>query len=148
MLNDQPTLVGVARLRPSPVCCCVSHAATSAALAVRAEGEIANLILQAFIWRRIGLASPGQSRRLTLIGQEGEAEHLKLQRFPSAQRLSPSCDFRESLPKRLSDVVTTIRTLGPLWSSTMAGLLHHPTVSKLQPERTRHLRKCRIKHHL
>jgi thioredoxin reductase (NADPH) len=41
---------------------------------MRAEGEVANLIMQALIWRRIGL---GHSRAdVTLIGNEGDAERV------------------------------------------------------------------------
>ena len=60
MLNDQPTLVGARTTVPS-----VLLRVTRGDLRrlMRAEGEIANLILQAFIWRRIGLASRGESRR-------------------------------------------------------------------------------------
>ncbi len=47
---------------------------------MRSEGEIANLILQAFICRRIGIASQDKMG-VTLIGYEGDAETLKLQRF-------------------------------------------------------------------
>jgi hypothetical protein len=46
----------------------------------RAEGEVANLIMQAFIWRRIGLASRTRAG-VILTGDEGDAETLKLQRF-------------------------------------------------------------------
>jgi thioredoxin reductase (NADPH) len=77
MLNDQPTLVG-GRTTVSSVLLRVSRG--NLRRLMRAEGEIANLILQAFIWRRIGLASQAKVG-VTLIGHEGEAETLKLQRF-------------------------------------------------------------------
>jgi thioredoxin reductase (NADPH) len=77
MLNDQPTLVAARTTVPS-----VLLRVTRADLRrlMRAEGEIANLILQALIWRRIGLASQAKVG-VTLIGHEGEADTLKLQRF-------------------------------------------------------------------
>ena len=77
MLNDQPTLVGARTTVPT-----VLLRVTRGDLRrlMRAEGDIANLILQAFIWRRIGLASQTKAG-VTLIGYEGEAETLKLQRL-------------------------------------------------------------------
>ena len=54
MLNDQPTLVGGRTTVPSVL---LRVARGDLRRLMRAEGEIANLILQAFIWRRIGLAS-------------------------------------------------------------------------------------------
>jgi thioredoxin reductase (NADPH) len=47
-----------------------------------AEGSVANLITQTFIWRRIGLVSECKSG-VVLFGQEGEAETFKLQQFLS-----------------------------------------------------------------
>src|SRR4051794_30247274 len=77
MLNDQPTLVGGRTTVPSVL---LRVKRSDLRRLMRAEGEIANLILQAFIWRRIGLASQIKVG-VTLIGQEGGAETLKLQRF-------------------------------------------------------------------
>ena len=77
MLNDQPTLVGARTTVPT-----VLLRVTRGDLRrlMRAEGDIANLILQAFIWRRIGLASQTKAG-VMLIGYEGEAETLKLERL-------------------------------------------------------------------
>jgi thioredoxin reductase (NADPH) len=77
MLNDQPTLVGARTSVPSKL---LRVTRGDLRRLMRAEGEIANLILQAFIWRRIGLASQSKAG-VALIGYEGEAETLKLQRF-------------------------------------------------------------------
>ena len=77
MLNDQPTLVGARTTVSSAL---LRVARSDLRRLMRSEGEIANLILQAFIWRRIGLASQAKVG-VTLIGHEGEAETLKLQRF-------------------------------------------------------------------
>jgi thioredoxin reductase (NADPH) len=77
MLNDQPTLVGARATVPSAL---LRVKRGNLRRLMRSEGEIANLILQAFIWRRIGLASQAKVG-VTLIGHEGEAETLKLQRF-------------------------------------------------------------------
>ena len=77
MLNDQPTLVGARATVPSTLLC-VKRA--NLRRLMRSEGEIANLILQAFIWRRIGLASQAKVG-VTLIGHDGESATLKLKRF-------------------------------------------------------------------
>jgi thioredoxin reductase (NADPH) len=77
MLNDQPSLVGARATVPSTL---LRVKRGNLRRLMRSEGEIANLILQAFIWRRIGLASQAKVG-VTLIGHEGEAETLKLQRF-------------------------------------------------------------------
>jgi thioredoxin reductase (NADPH) len=77
MLSDQPSLVG-ARASVSTRLLRVKRGDLRRLM--RSEGEVANLILQAFIWRRIGLASQAKVG-VTLIGHEGEAETLKLQRF-------------------------------------------------------------------
>ena len=77
MLNDQPSLVG-ARVTVPSVLLRVNR--VNLRRLMRSEGEIANLILQGFIWRRIGLATKAKVG-VTLIGHEGEAGTLKLQRF-------------------------------------------------------------------
>lgn len=77
MLNDQQSLVGGRATVPSLL---LRVKRSDLRRLMRAEGEIANLIMQAFIWRRIGLANQAKVG-VTLIGHEGEAETLKLQRF-------------------------------------------------------------------
>lgn len=54
---------------------------------MRSEGEIANLILRALIWRRIGLASQTKAE-VTLIGYEGRGRNPQAATLPLAQRLS------------------------------------------------------------
>ena len=49
-------------------------------LLMRAEGDIANLIVQATIWRRIGINAEASSG-IVLRGCQGDAELTKLQRF-------------------------------------------------------------------
>ncbi len=129
MLNDQPTLVG-ARTTVSSVLLRVTRG--NLRRLMRAEGEIANLILQAFIWRRIGLASRAKVG-VTLIGQEGEAETLKLQRFLR----------RNGYPHHVTSVKAyesgspTSSLDQDSWPAVVFNdgrLLHHPTVSKLADE--------------
>lgn len=47
---------------------------------MRAEGDIANLIMQATIWRRIGIISEADGG-IVLKGHAGDAETIQLQRF-------------------------------------------------------------------
>ena len=129
MLNDQPTLVGARTTVPS-----VLLRVTRGDLRrlMRAEGDIANLILQAFIWRRIGLASQTKVG-VTLIGFEGEAETLKLQRFLR----------RNGYPHHLASVEayksssTLPRLDGDSWPAVVFSdgrVLYRPKVSKLADE--------------
>jgi len=47
---------------------------------MRAEGDIANLIIQATIWRRIGIVGEASSG-VVLRGRKGDAELTRLRRF-------------------------------------------------------------------
>ena len=78
LLNDQPPLVSARTSAANTRLLCISKQKLRHLM--RAEGEIANLITQAFIWRRIGLVSHCKTG-VILYGQEGEAETLKLQQF-------------------------------------------------------------------
>jgi thioredoxin reductase (NADPH) len=97
LLNEQGSLVS-ARTTVESVLLRLTRADLQRLM--RAEGEIANLIMQALIWRRIGLA---QSRAgVLLIGNEDAAETLKLQRFLRRNgyphRLVSEQDYESSLP--------------------------------------------------
>jgi thioredoxin reductase (NADPH) len=80
LLNDQPPLVS-ARTSGAHTCL-LRISRQNLRQLMRAEGEIANLITQAFIWRRIGLVSQRKTG-VVLFGHEGEAETLKVQQFLS-----------------------------------------------------------------
>ena len=47
---------------------------------MRAEGDIANVIISAFIWRRIGIVKAGSSG-VILKGKAGDDQMMLLQRF-------------------------------------------------------------------
>ena len=101
---------------------------------MRAEGDIANLIMQATIWRRIGIISePGAG--VLLNGRVGDAETIQLQRFllrntyphrivETAQKELPEAeDHRSDLESNLPAVVLSDgRTL------------HRPTIAQLADE--------------
>ena len=80
LLNDQPPLVSARTSADHTRLLRISR--QNLRQLMRAEGDIANLITQAFIWRRIGLVSQGKTG-VVLFGNEGEAETLKLQQFLS-----------------------------------------------------------------
>ena len=80
LLNDQPPLVSARTSAAHTSLLCISR--QNLRRLMRAEGDIANLITQAFVWRRIGLVSQAKTG-VVLFGQEGEAETLKLQQFLS-----------------------------------------------------------------
>ncbi len=129
MLNDQPTLVGARSTVSSAL---LRVARSDLRRLMRSEGEIANLILQAFIWRRIGLASQAKVG-VTLIGHEGEAETLKLQRFLR----------RNGYPHHVTSV-KAYQSASPTSSLDQASwpavvfndsrVLYRPTVSRLADE--------------
>jgi thioredoxin reductase (NADPH) len=128
MLNDQVTLVG-GRTTVNSVLLRVTR--DNLRLLMRAEGEIANLIMQALIWRRIGLM--WQSRvGVILYGHVGDADTLKLQRFLTRNgyphRLLPAPD-RES---RLAGThVSAEQDSWPAIGFNDGRLLHRPTIAML-----------------
>jgi thioredoxin reductase (NADPH) len=80
LLNDQQTLVSARTSAAHTSLLCISR--QNLRRLMRAEGDLANLITQAFVWRRIGLVSQSKTG-VVLFGHEGEAETLKLQQFLS-----------------------------------------------------------------
>ncbi len=80
LLNDQPPLVSARTSEAHTSLLCISK--LNLRRLMRAEGDIANLITQAFVWRRIGLVSQAKTG-VVLFGQEGQAETLTLQQFLS-----------------------------------------------------------------
>jgi thioredoxin reductase (NADPH) len=101
---------------------------------MRAEGDIANLITQATIWRRIGILGEATGG-IVLMGHADDAEMTELQRFL----------IRNSYPHRIVEVPTenTIRAddgLSDLQPSLPAVVLsdgrtlHRPTIAELADE--------------
>ena len=98
---------------------------------MRAEGEIANLIMQAFIWRRIGLM--WQSRvGVILYGHVADADTLKLQRFLTRNgyphRLLPGPVQESPLA---GTYVSAERDSWPAIGFNDGRLLHRPTIAML-----------------
>ncbi len=94
---------------------------------MRAEGDIANLIVQAAVWRRIGIMRDASSG-VVLMGQPNDAQTTLLQRF----------FVRNSYPYRIQEVGSGIT------GGTVSGLpavrlsdgrvMHQPTIPQLADE--------------
>jgi thioredoxin reductase (NADPH) len=97
---------------------------------MRAEGDIANLIVQAVVWRRIGLMKDA-STGVVLMGQPNDAQTTLLQRF----------FIRNNYPYRIEDAPPADV---PAVAGSIAGLpsvqlsdgrvLHQPTIAQIADE--------------
>ena len=100
---------------------------------MRAEGDIANLITQATIWRRIGLLDEA-SGGVVLMGHAGDAEMTELQRF----------FIRNNYPHRIVDVqdvaalpddgLTDVEHALPAVVLSDGRTLYRPTIAELADE--------------
>ncbi|HEY3706052.1 MAG TPA: FAD-dependent oxidoreductase [Terracidiphilus sp.] len=77
LLNSQKAIVGASTVMDSRV---LRISRGQLQRLMRAEGDIANLIVQASIWRRIGIINAASSG-VTLKGMQDDAATLTLQRF-------------------------------------------------------------------
>ena len=100
---------------------------------MRAEGDIANLITQATIWRRIGLLDEAAGG-VALMGNAGDAEMTELQRF----------FIRNNYPHRIIDVqdvaalpddgLTDVEHALPAVVLSDGRTLYRPTIAELADE--------------
>ena len=97
---------------------------------MRAEGDIANLIVQAAVWRRIGIMRDASSG-VVLMGQPNDAQTTLLQRF----------FVRNSYPYRIQEVAPEIRGgtvsgVGELPAVRLSDgrVMHQPTIPELADE--------------
>ena len=101
---------------------------------MRAQGDIANLITQATIWRRIGIIGEATGG-IVLMGHAGDAEMTQLQRFL----------LRNSYPHRIveepaeqanqpEDLLTDRESTLPAVVLTDGRTLHRPTITQLADE--------------
>ena len=102
---------------------------------MRAEGDIANLITQATIWRRIGILGE-ELGGITLIGQPGDPEMTELQRFLIRNTyphriLEASSDENSSLSNGFSD---SEESSLPAVALPDGRVLRRPTISELADE--------------
>lgn len=101
---------------------------------MRAQGDIANLITQATIWRRIGIIGEGHGG-VVLMGRPGDVETAQLQRFL----------LRNSYPHRVEEVEEVAQPeddlAGPVEESKLPAVvltdgrtLYRPTITALADE--------------
>jgi thioredoxin reductase (NADPH) len=97
---------------------------------MRAEGDVANLIVQAVVWRRIGLMRD-TSTGVILMGQPNDAQTTLLQRF----------FVRNNYPFRIEEVAPdpkggTVAGIGRLPAVQLSDgrVLHQPTIPELADE--------------
>jgi len=102
---------------------------------MRSEGDIANLIMQATIWRRVGIIERA-SAGIVLIGDSAAAETIELQRFltrnsyphrllePTAEQSAGVAQHDEAMEEYLLPAVVL----------TDGSVLHRPTIAELADE--------------
>lgn len=100
---------------------------------MRSEGDIANLIMQPTIWRRLGLVERANSS-MVLLGQSTAADTIRLQQFLTRnsyphQLLEPTAD---SLPSAHVSSTESFPLPAVLFSD--GRVLHQPTLSELADE--------------
>jgi thioredoxin reductase (NADPH) len=131
MLNSQGSLVEARTVTDSRV---LRIPRNELQRLMRAEGDIANLIVQATIWRRIGILGEATGG-IVLVGHAGDAEMTELQRFL----------IRNSYPHRIveapveeaasrEDVLTDHEPSLPAVVLSDGRTLHRPTITELADE--------------
>jgi thioredoxin reductase (NADPH) len=97
---------------------------------MRAEGDIANLIVQAAVWRRIGIIRDA-STGVLLMGQPNDAQTTLLQRF--FVRNSYPYRIQEVRPELMAGTVSGVGGL-PAVGLSDGRVLHQPTIPQLADE--------------
>jgi thioredoxin reductase (NADPH) len=131
LLNSQGSLVEARTTTPSRL---LRIPRNELQRLMRAEGEIANLITSATIWRRIGIMGEATGG-VTLLGHAGDPETTELQRFL----------VRNSYPHRVveaptedpTDPTVTDHDAEPIYPAIVlsdARILHRPTIAQLADE--------------
>ncbi len=110
---------------------------------MRSEGDIANLIMQATIWRRIGIIEDGSG--IVLLGHSAASETISLQRFlirngyphrliePTAEQ-SANGETEKYSPENQSENHSEEEYLLPAIIFTDGRVLHRPTIADLADE--------------
>lgn len=99
---------------------------------MRAEGEIANLIMQATIWRRIGIISEADAG-VVLNGRAGDVETIQLQRF-LLRNTYPHRIVETKESAELGDHPSANESNLPAVVLSDGRVLHRPTISQLADE--------------
>ncbi len=130
MLNSQGSLVEARTVTESRI---LRIPRSGLQRLMRAEGDIANLIAQATIWRRIGIIDEAAGG-VTLFGHAGDAEMIELQRF----------FIRNNYPHRIVDLqdvsalpddgLTDVEPSLPAVVLSSGRTLYRPTIAELADE--------------
>jgi thioredoxin reductase (NADPH) len=131
LLNSQGSLVEARTLTESRV---LRISRDQLQRVMRAEGDIANLIAQATVWRRIGIIGE-ETGGVVLTGHANDAETTQLQRF--LLRNSYPHRIIEVTPdagKPVEDLLTEHETDLPSVTLTDGRVLHRPTIAELADE--------------
>jgi thioredoxin reductase (NADPH) len=97
---------------------------------MRAEGDIANLIVQAVVWRRIGLMRDASSG-VILMGQPNDAQTTLLQRF--FIRNSYPYRIEQAAPEFMSETAGGVAGM-PAVRLSDGRVLHRPTIPQIADE--------------
>ena len=130
LLNSQGSLVEARTVSPSRL---LRIPRLELQRLMRSEGDIANLITSATIWRRIGLLGEATGG-VVLMGRAGDAETTQLQRFfirnnyPHRVVEAPA----ESAPSE--DVLSDAEPTLPAVALSDGRILHRPTITQLADE--------------
>jgi thioredoxin reductase (NADPH) len=131
LLNSQGSLVEARTTAPSRL---LRIPRAELQRLMRAEGEIANLITSATIWRRIGIMGEATGG-VTLLGHAGDPETTELQRF--LVRNSYPHRVVEAPTENLADPTVTGHDTEPTYPAIVlsdARILHRPTIAQLADE--------------
>jgi thioredoxin reductase (NADPH) len=130
LLNSQGSLVEARTVSPSRL---LRIPRLELQRLMRSEGDIANLITSATIWRRIGLLGEATGG-VVLMGRAGDAETTQLQRFfirnnyPHRVVEAPA----EAAPSE--DVLSDAEPTLPAVALSDGRILHRPTITQLADE--------------
>jgi thioredoxin reductase (NADPH) len=129
MLSSRPTLVNGRTAAP---CRILRIPRPELQRLMRSEGDIANLIMQAIIWRRLGILE-NATAGIVLLGSSTAAETIQLQRFLTRNSyphrlLEPTAE--QSACSEARDLAGGEKFL-PAILFTDGTILHRPTIAEL-----------------
>ena len=129
MLSSRPTLVNG---RTATDCTVLRIPRPELQRLMRSEGDIANLIMQAIIWRRLGILE-NATAGIVLLGSSASAETIQLQRFLTRNSyphrlLEPTVE--QSANAEAADATTDEHML-PAILFTDGTILHRPSIAEL-----------------
>jgi thioredoxin reductase (NADPH) len=106
---------------------------------MRAHGDVANLIIQATIWRRIGIIGD-ENGGIVLTGHAGDAEMTQLQRFllrnsyPHRILEAPTVEAPPQQAGQPDDLLSESESALPAVILSDGRTLHRPTITELADE--------------